>query len=678
MAQFSQQQQQPQQHNNSIGSDAQAKANAAAAANAASGARHQFSQPTVGDIEHEFQQQQQRVQANSNNRNNTGTNNNNNESAAQIDDAVFIRECVFAMLACDKLQYSHWDQRSLEYSPMYDDCGATPRQRDIYNKFALKLGTVRRRIAILLSGSASSFLQQSLRRAVERQLTSYSRFISGLSDHHRQSQQQSNQLSLIENSNNSSATTRKIGDVQVACLRALPKLNALYAVLQQSESTKGGELVSKLGSLNHHGGEELSRLMGDVYRETVTPLLFMTLQWLTKGACSDPYNEFFVHINASVPESSDRYWAERFALQPSMIPSTFSREQAQGILLVGKNINFLQKCCRVRDWRMKQAIVDAANTAQDDDESGAVTNDNNNGSNTGSSNSSSFDSIISAALADTNASVMKVLNEKFLLVQAFQRARLIYLLANGDFTNTVMDRLDELLAPPANLVSTTAVQDALHAAVASMASMLPACMEAAAPHIVAEISIPASTASTSSAATATATTTSSSTTNSPYSGWDVFSMTLPFPTPYNTFFTSETLRIYRRLFRLLWKVKRAEVELKKAWLLFMVADRKFINSRSTSNNSDARSASSASNASTSSKTAAASAKSTTAALSSSGKQQYFDANNSNNNNSSSILAATLQQDAGLSKQQQRLRQLNAMAFKHLTHFVNNFQMSTLR
>jgi gamma-tubulin complex component 3 len=45
-------------------------------------------------------------------------------------------------------------------------------------------------------------------------------------------------------------------------------------------------------------------------------------------------------------------------------------------------------------------------------------------------------------------------------------------------------------------------------------------------------------------------------------------MALPFPPPYNVFFSTDTVRQYRRLFRLLWKVRRAEVELKRTWQLY--------------------------------------------------------------------------------------------------------------
>ena len=51
-------------------------------------------------------------------------------------------------------------------------------------------------------------------------------------------------------------------------------------------------------------------------------------------------------------------WNERYKLNISMIPTLVSSELAEQILLTGKSVNFLKRCCKVNDWHLNLAFID--------------------------------------------------------------------------------------------------------------------------------------------------------------------------------------------------------------------------------------------------------------------------------------------------------------------------------
>ena len=74
---------------------------------------------------------------------------------------------------------------------------------------------------------------------------------------------------------------------------------------------------------------------------------------MIEGEINDPFREFFVEMDPLVPD--DRLWTERYKLNYIMIPSFLSNALAQKILLTGKAVNFIRKCCQEQDW-----ILDAS------------------------------------------------------------------------------------------------------------------------------------------------------------------------------------------------------------------------------------------------------------------------------------------------------------------------------
>jgi len=53
-------------------------------------------------------------------------------------------------------------------------------------------------------------------------------------------------------------------------------------------------------------------------------------------------------MDPNVPD--EKLWSHKYRLNYVMIPTFLSNALAQKILLTGKAINFIRKCCNEQDW----------------------------------------------------------------------------------------------------------------------------------------------------------------------------------------------------------------------------------------------------------------------------------------------------------------------------------------
>jgi gamma-tubulin complex component 3 len=402
-------------------------------------------------------------------------------------------------------QYSRWSS-----DDSYVLTAGTTRQRNIFNRLQ-ETGVLRRKISRLLRTQSPSFLQQSLKKAVERQLEQHDLFIAGLRDR----------------------SPMNLGDLEIAHLKSTPKLHALYVILKESEAAKGGELVTKLQDLHHHGGRDMGLFLDDVYKEAVKPLLHMTVHWITKGEITDPYLEFFISENVRVKETDSAYWRLRFTLREEMLPTTLTLAQAHNILLIGKNIDFIRRCCKAKDWKMPPAIVAAARDATFDAPD-------------------SVERVIRDALEHTNAAVLHLLFTRNNFEEVLFASRSLFLVSTGDLFDAIVEALEEVLSAPAIKINPTIVQDQLQAAAHDVMPHLTASERDALDYVQVFMDEHADRLAT---------------------GLDAFTISLPFVRPHNAVLNEAAVPEYQRLFRFLYKVKRCEVLLKRAWRMSTIMAR---------------------------------------------------------------------------------------------------------
>lgn len=317
-------------------------------------------------------------------------------------------------------------------------------------------------------------------------------------------------------------------DLVVAHKRVQPKLWVMAHTLREAESVKGGELASKLQALVQQGSNRLSSLLTEVYIEAVSPLLNMTADSITKGEVNDPFNEFFIVVNEKIDDAADTFWVSKHALRPSMVPNTVTAAVAEEILLVTKNVAFIHNCCRAKQWRMDPAIVTEARRASFDQLATVVRN----------------------AFTFSNTAVLRLMREQFKLDDVFRMVNAFLLVGYGDFYELLIRKLDPILSKLSQHIQVSFVRDQVNNALLEITPY--------AKHLDTERFSTLHCELVKDEAKL---------------GWDAFIITMPLPSPLNNLFDVTAMKVYRRLFRMMFKVKVAEVALKNAWRQSISLDR---------------------------------------------------------------------------------------------------------
>ena len=415
-----------------------------------------------------------------------------------LSDQELFTDIVFMWLGPDCTKLAKIDPESKRY---IITSAATAKQISIFDELE-PCGSLVFQIKQLLEPQSLSHLQQSLKNAIRKQLGEYFSFVGQLRD--------KQDLMLV--------------DLMTANTIARPQLHLLAQLLMGTQNVKGGELVTKLQHLNHQGSKRISEILTTIYMETVQPLLQMTIGWVTRGETSDPFYEFFINTDAKVADDMDTFWLQKYTLRHEMLPVTFRGSISNKILLVGKNVNFIRRCCRAKEWRLSPTVMNAAKRADFD----------------------TIPAVVEDALQCTNGAVMKLLTEKFHLGQLLTDIRAFLLVAYDDFYDPLINRLGSVLGRASSHIPTSAVEEHLQATLrelpnyTTMTANVRAHMEAKDERIV---------------------------------GWDAFMLHLHVPPPLNHVIDKEAMMRYRKLFQVLWKTKCADVLLKNAWRQSVMLDR---------------------------------------------------------------------------------------------------------
>ena len=127
----------------------------------------------------------------------------------------------------------------------------------------------------------------------------------------------------------------------------------LAIIIDSVQNLKGGAVCSAINSYVLNGSPTTKSFISRILKEVSAPILTMIKQWMIEGEINDPFQEFFVDMDPMV--GNDKLWTEKYKLNYIMIPSFLSNSLAHKILLTGKAVNFIRRCCGEQDW-----ILDAS------------------------------------------------------------------------------------------------------------------------------------------------------------------------------------------------------------------------------------------------------------------------------------------------------------------------------
>ena len=75
-----------------------------------------------------------------------------------------------------------------------------------------------------------------------------------------------------------------------------------------------------------NGNPANSELVSRILQEVSQPILTMIKTWMIEGEINDPFSEFFVEMDPSVPD--ERLWNDKYRMNIQMIPSFLTNSLA--------------------------------------------------------------------------------------------------------------------------------------------------------------------------------------------------------------------------------------------------------------------------------------------------------------------------------------------------------------
>jgi gamma-tubulin complex component 3 len=128
----------------------------------------------------------------------------------------------------------------------------------------------------------------------------------------------------------------------------MQRLKWLTIIVDAIQGLKGGAICSAINTYVLNGSPSTNQFVSRIMREVSAPILTMIKQWMLEGELNDQYEEFFVEVDLKVTD--DKLWTHKYKLNYIMIPSFLTNDLANKILLTGKAVNFIRRCCLEEDW----------------------------------------------------------------------------------------------------------------------------------------------------------------------------------------------------------------------------------------------------------------------------------------------------------------------------------------
>ncbi|CAJ1338902.1 unnamed protein product, partial [Effrenium voratum] len=279
----------------------------------------------------------------------------------------------------------------------------------------------------------------------------------------------------------------------------------------------GGALASLVYAFSHSGDTAVRDSAHRILRSVVKPLLAMIRVWMTEGELQDPFGEFFVVADASVP--LEDLWNRMYSLELEMVPSFMTLELARKILLTGKSVNFIRLCCPGLTWIPSSGMARWEFGGSDEDLAGPV----------------------ERAALETNERLVKLLMDHYCLGEHALALRRFLLLGQGDFIESLMDAAQEELNADAKKVHRHQLMAVLDMALRQSNAQF------CAADVLARLGVKLLSPSAGER------------------GWDIFLLDYSINSPLHVVFTPAAMQKYDRAFAFLWKLRRVSHALAASW-----------------------------------------------------------------------------------------------------------------
>ena len=396
----------------------------------------------------------------------------------------------------------------------------------LFKKVKAALGEVNSTGIDVVDGDGS--VRQAFRAAIQRELADYYKLMAVL-----EAQAQIPIVAYVPDASPNEGQLQQRGDNYLTLRRLfvwlaepLKTMRTLAILIDATANKRGGAILTALHKFSKHGDPASNSLVRRILSTSATPFLGMIHRWTVSGELEDPCREFFVNVDHAVPDKD--LWRQKYAFEEDMLPPFINRERGKTILRLGKNINFLRRCCDDSSWSEYRAdIMNAVEKA------GGLDYENPEG----------LDALVHEASKRVDTTVRKVFFERYRFGEHCSALKRYLLLGQGDLHECLMDLMGPELDRAASSLSVFKLAGTLEQAVRSSSAQddesefLDRLRVRLMPHLNEEI------------------------------GWDVFTLEYVVNQPLTTVFTEHAMNKYLRVFNFLWRLKRVEHALCSTWAM---------------------------------------------------------------------------------------------------------------
>lgn len=443
-----------------------------------------------------------------------------------LSESTLLRDLIFILQGIDG-QYIKFDPAINEYAIDQKVSISQPTRDLVYR--VTELGWLYKNVQSFLkarfNNPQAGLVGQAFCYALQRELVDYYKLIAVL-------EAQIDKQMAADNEGHTIPTdqTLTLRRLLLWTRESSQRLRLMSVLVDVCKEQKGGALVSTMHNYTIHGDPFIKKYIKSMLQEVSKPFYEMLQRWIYEGELDDPYREFFVACDPTVPE--DELWQSKYSIHEDMIPSFISGELAQKIFLIGKSLNFMRYSCQEDTFGL------ASPQAVQPFRYGDIPE---------------VERSIDATYRETSRRLLDLLKTKYKLMDHLRALKRYLLLGQGDFIQQLMDNLGPGLNRPAKTLFRHNLTGILETAVRSSNAQYDD------PEVLNRLDVRLMEISPEDL------------------GWDVFTLDYHLDPPINTVFTPQAMHQYLRIFNFLWQLKRVEYTLTAIWRRSSIAARTFAN-----------------------------------------------------------------------------------------------------
>lgn len=287
----------------------------------------------------------------------------------------------------------------------------------------------------------------------------------------------------------------------------IEKMKLLLILVDSIEGLKGSQILSVVYNLSSQGNVQIRSLMQEILQHSSTKISEMIESWCHYGLIIDVFNEFF--ISEDLQSDINSLWTKKYQITQDLVPCFFPESLVLTLFKTGKTINFIKSACSEPYSSTLLSCPPLTSTL-------------------------SLRTWAESQLTQAGSFLISLIKIKYNLDSHFSCLKKYLLLAQADFSQSLISRLIDLLGKNANSVFKHETNTILEFAIRDSCAKweITDCISRLDTKILEPSPLD--------------------------TGWDVFILDYVFSPPLTTIFTDQAMEVYLRAFKFIFQLKRAQ------------------------------------------------------------------------------------------------------------------------